>query len=143
MRPGLILVAAFALQRLGHLLGEPRYLTAAERTLRLFWPTLSQSPAGFGSLLPALAEALTPPDIVVLRGPAQDLLGWQRFLGADPCRLVLALPNGLNDLPAALGKPESARAQAWLCRGAACLAPVAGMPALKPLLAFPEKCNAV
>jgi uncharacterized protein YyaL (SSP411 family) len=136
-------VAAFALQRLGHLLGEPRYLTAAERTLRLFWPALAQSPAGFGSLLPTLAEALTPPDMVILRGPAQDLPAWRRFLGADSRRLVLALPNGLDALPAALAKPESARVQAWLCRGAACLAPVAEMPALKPLLAFPEKCNAV
>jgi uncharacterized protein YyaL (SSP411 family) len=31
-------VAAFALQRLGHMLGETRYVGAAERTLRLFWP---------------------------------------------------------------------------------------------------------
>ena len=136
-------VAAFALYRLGHLLGEPRYLTAAERTLRLFWPALTQSPASFGSLLPALAEALTPPDMVILRGPAQDLPAWQRFLGADPRRLALALPNGLGDLPAALAKPESTHVQAWLCRGAACLAPVSGMAMLKPLLAFPEKCNAV
>ena len=136
-------VAAFALQRLGHLLGEPRYLAAAERTLRLFWPSLSQSPAGFSSLLPALAEALTPPDIVILRGPARDLPGWRRFLGADPRRVVLMLPNGLDNLPPALAKPESARAQAWLCRGAICLAPVAEITTLEPLLALTEKCNVV
>ena len=34
-------VAAFALQRLGHLLGEGRYLDAAEKTLRLFWPQIT------------------------------------------------------------------------------------------------------
>ena len=43
-------VAAFALQRLGHLLGEPRYLDAAERALALFYPALAQSPGGLVSL---------------------------------------------------------------------------------------------
>jgi uncharacterized protein YyaL (SSP411 family) len=31
-------IAALALQRLGHLVGEPRYLDAAERALKLFYP---------------------------------------------------------------------------------------------------------
>ena len=35
-------VAAIALQRLGHLIGEPRYLAAAERALRLFYPVLAR-----------------------------------------------------------------------------------------------------
>jgi uncharacterized protein YyaL (SSP411 family) len=111
--------------------------------LRLFWPSLSQSPAGFGSLLPALAETLTPPDIVMLRGPAQGMPAWRYFLGADPRRVVLMLPNGLPALPAALAKPESAVVQAWLCRGSTCLAPVSEQVALRAVLAFPEKCNPV
>jgi uncharacterized protein YyaL (SSP411 family) len=69
-------VAAFALQRLGHLLGEGRYLDAAEKTLRLFWPQIRHSPTGLGSLLGALEEALTPPDIIILRGPALIRSGW-------------------------------------------------------------------
>ncbi|MBK8120423.1 MAG: thioredoxin domain-containing protein [Sulfuritalea sp.] len=120
-------VAAFSLQRLGHLLGEGRYLMAAERTLRLFWPHIRRSPAGFGSLLLALEEALTPPDILILRGPAESLAEWRCALGADPRRLVLALPNGIEDLPGTLAKPESDHVNAWLCRGVTCLAPTANL----------------
>ena len=120
-------IAACALQRLGHLLGEGRYLTAAEKTLRLFWPQIRRSPAGFGSLLLALEEALTPPAIIILRGPADGMADWRRALGADPRRLVLALPNGIPGLPETLAKPESDHVNAWVCRGVTCLAPTANL----------------
>ena len=116
-------VAAFALQRLGHLLGETRYLVAAERTLQLFWPHMSRSPGGFGSLLRALEEALTPPVAIILRGPAVEMANWLCALGADPRRLVLALPNGIAGLPAALAKPESDHVNAWVCQGVTCSTP--------------------
>jgi uncharacterized protein YyaL (SSP411 family) len=120
-------VAAFALQRLGHLLGETRYLDAAERTLQLFWPAMRHSPAGFGSLLRALEEALTPPEIIILRGPIDEMVNWRRTLGADPRRLVLALPKGIAGLPAILAKPESDRVNAWVCRGVTCSSPTANL----------------
>jgi uncharacterized protein YyaL (SSP411 family) len=123
-------VAAFALQRLGHMLGESRYLGAAEKTLQLFWPEIRHSPTGLGSLLGALEEALTPPDIIILRGPAEKLQAAQRVLGADPRRLVLALANGTAELPMTLAKPESDHVNAWLCRGVTCLAPTANIEAL-------------
>jgi uncharacterized protein YyaL (SSP411 family) len=118
-------VAAFALQRLGHLLGETRYLAAAEKNLQLFWPQISRSPGGFGSLLRALEEALAPPEIIILKGPANEMVNWCRTLGADPRRLVLALPQGIAGLPATLAKPESDHVNAWVCRGVTCLAPTA------------------
>ena len=123
-------IAAFALQRLGHLLGEPRYLTAAEKTLRLFWPQISQAPSGFGSLMRALEEALTPPDIIILRGPEDEMAEWRRKLGADPRRLVLSLPNGIAGLPAVLAKPESDHVNAWVCRGVTCSEPTAELKSL-------------
>ncbi len=118
-------VAAFSLQRLGHLLGETRYLAAAEKTLALFWPQLRQSQGGFASMLRALEEMLTPPEIIILRGPAAAMPEWTAALGARPTRMVLALPNGTPDLPAALAKPESAAVNAWRCRGVSCSAPTA------------------
>ena len=119
--------AAWALQRLGHLLGDSRYLTAAEKTLRLFWPQICHSSSGYGSLLFALEEALTPPDILILRGPADQIGEWQHALGADPRRLVLALPNGIPGLPVTLDKPESDHVNAWVCRGVSCLSPTANL----------------
>jgi hypothetical protein len=123
-------IAAVALQRLGHLLGETRYLAAAEKTLRLFWPQIRRSPAGFGSLLLALEEALTPPDIVILRGPAASMAAARRLLGARAQRLVLALPNGIRDLPPTLAKTECDHVNAWVCSGVKCSAPTANLESL-------------
>lgn len=117
-------IAAFALQRLGHMLGHRAYLTSAEKALSVFWPSIGRSAAGFSSMLQTLAEALAPTEIVVLRGPGADLATWRRKLGANPSRMVLALPNGLADLPGTLNKPESDQVNAWLCSGVTCLAPI-------------------
>ncbi|MBN8477285.1 thioredoxin domain-containing protein [Sulfuritalea sp.] len=123
-------VAAFALQRLGHLLGESRYIDAAERALRLYWPQIQHSPNGFGGLLRALEEALQPPANVILRGPPVEVRTWQRALGAAPGRLVLALPNGTRGLPAGLAKAESDHVNAWVCSGVSCSAPIADLDQL-------------
>ncbi|OHC62398.1 MAG: thioredoxin [Rhodocyclales bacterium GWA2_65_19] len=125
-------VAAFALQRLGHLLGDRRYLLAAEKTLSLFWPQMRRSPNGFCSLLLALEEALTPPDIIILRGPREPMKKWREALGANPRRLVLALPNGLRGLPDTLAKAETDQVNAWVCRGVTCLAPTTNLKELIP-----------
>jgi len=127
-------VAARALQQLGHLLGEPRYLEAARRTLALFQPQLRHHPGGCATLARALEEAVTPPPVVVLRGPAEQLPGW-RTHGALPAgSLLLALPNGLDGLPPALAKPESSRVNAWVCRGVSCSEPVGTPAALEQVL---------
>src|SRR5262249_47958418 len=49
-------IAAKALQRLGWLLGEPRYLWAAERTLRAAWPSLATAPLSQVHMSEALQE---------------------------------------------------------------------------------------
>ncbi len=124
-------VAAAALQRLGHLLGEPHYLDAAQRTLEVFAPQLRQP--GCASLLAALTESLAPPTIVLLRGPEVEVGEWQRRLAQEWNGMTLALPNGLA-LPAALAKPESPQANAWVCRGVTCLAPVGDFEALRRII---------
>ncbi|HEX5674741.1 MAG TPA: thioredoxin domain-containing protein, partial [Azonexus sp.] len=125
-------VAAFALQRLGHLLGEPRYLEASARCLRLFHAQLTQQPIAYPTLLAALDEAWVPPRVILLRGPANTLCEWMAALGPKlgARDLLLGLPNGLN-LPAALAKPEAGRATAWICSGTACQPPIhdlSGLP---------------
>ncbi|MBW8369710.1 MAG: thioredoxin domain-containing protein [Thiobacillus sp.] len=124
-------VAAFALQRLGHLLGEARYLDASARCLRLFQTHLTQQPIAYPTLLAVLDEALSPPRVILLRGPAGALREWSAALapklGARD--MVLALRNGL-DVPAALAKPESDRPVAWICSGTACQPPVTDLAAV-------------
>jgi uncharacterized protein YyaL (SSP411 family) len=116
-------VAAFGLQRLGHLLGETRYLAAAERALKLFYPQIAAQPTGFMTFLAVLEEYLEPPQIVILRGPADQVAAWQQALATEyrPATLVLALPNELKSLPGSLGKPAASGVNAWVCQGVICL----------------------
>jgi uncharacterized protein YyaL (SSP411 family) len=116
-------IAALALQRLGHLLGEARYLEAAERTLTLFYPQLAQQPAGFTSQLMVLQEYLTPPQIVILRSALGASAAWLSQLMQHywPGTLILALEGEFTDLPETLAKPSSQGVSAWVCQGVKCL----------------------
>lgn len=124
-------VAAFALQRLGHLLGETRYLDASARCLRVFQAQLTQQPIAYPTLLAVLDESWVPPRVILLRGPAAGLREWTAALmptlGARD--MMLTLPNGL-ELPDALAKPESDRPAAWICSGTACQPPITALSVL-------------
>ncbi len=117
-------VAAYSLQRLGHLIGETRYLKTAERTISLFYPVIQRHSSSCCSLLTALEEALTPPQVVILRGSAENLTGWQEaLLPISAHTMVLAVPSGVPDLPVSLNKPVEVdgAVNAWVCQGVRCL----------------------
>ncbi len=116
-------IAAFALQRLGHLLGEAHYLEAAERTLKLYYPALAQQPMGFMSLMVVLQEYLAPPQIVILRSAPGASAAWRRQLLQHywPGTLIMALEGEFTGLPGTLAKPLSQGVSAWVCQGVTCL----------------------
>jgi uncharacterized protein YyaL (SSP411 family) len=119
-------VAAFVLQRMGYLLGEPRYLEAAERTLRSAWKVVEQYPHAHASLLAALEELLHPTDIVILRGDAAVVEEWRAELAKvyAPRRMLLAIPTDTPGLPEALAsKPAKGECCGYVCRGSTCSAP--------------------
>jgi len=131
-------VAAFALQRLGHLIGEPRYLEAAARALKLFYPAMERQPSGFVSLATALDEHLAPPQTVILRGDGEEIAKWQSTLARTyrPDAMILALPAGLAGLPPVLDKAApAAGVNAWVCRGVSCLPAVGELSGLEQILA--------
>ncbi|MGB8692548.1 MAG: thioredoxin domain-containing protein [Steroidobacteraceae bacterium] len=125
--------AAVVLQRLGYLLGEERYLLAAERCLRAAWPAIAQHPQAHATLLQALEEHLQAPEIVILRGPPALMTAWQQQLAAvyAPRRMVLAIAEDAADLPAALlAKVPLPGGTAYLCRGSSCSPPMASLAEL-------------
>jgi uncharacterized protein YyaL (SSP411 family) len=131
-------IAAFALQRLGHLIGEQRYLAAAERATKLFYPAMERQAGGFVSLATVLEEYLAPPQIVILRGDRAAVTDWQRALARTyrPATLIVGIPAGIQALPAALDKPVAgAPVNAWVCRGVTCLPPIADLGELERVLA--------
>ncbi len=120
-------IAALALQRLGHLLGRPQWLTAAEGTLRAAWRSLTRRPQAHVSMLTALEELLQPPQIILIRGETTVIEEWRRQLARvyAPRRLILAVPADSADLPAALAdKPARGPAVAYVCEGSLCGAPI-------------------
>jgi uncharacterized protein YyaL (SSP411 family) len=120
-------IAALALNRLGCLLGEPRYLESAERAVRSAMPALRRAPWLHCALLDALEEQLAPPEIVIVRGVGRRPAEWARTarLVYAPRRIVLEIPADATGLPAALAekKPPESGARAWICRGTTCLPP--------------------
>ena len=130
-------VAAFALARLGHLVGEPRYLAAAERSVAAFYPSMRHYPGGYASTVMALEELLAPPTIVVLRGPMPQLRPWLQELAPEfrPAALILGIDSVTHDLPDALDKPPApGRVNAYVCIGVTCLEPVSRLEALREAL---------
>ena len=119
-------VAARALMLLGWLGGEAKWLNAADRALRAFYPMATAAPGGCVSLLAALQWHNRPPALAFLRGDSALCQQWQQRAEAEllPDALVFCLPSDVSALPAALQKtsPKSG-ALAHICHGNACLPP--------------------
>jgi hypothetical protein len=120
-------IATQALAKLGWLLGEPRYLTAAARTLRAAWPQLTRTPLALVHMANALEDQLSPHTFVILRGESAIIQQWRGELQRTwrPLVSVIAVPAECAGLPAALAeKPPRGDAVAYLCRGSTCDAPL-------------------
>ncbi len=127
-------VAALALNRLGHWVGDTRYIEAAERTVRAGAESVEKSAAAHCALLTALDEILDPPELVVIRvgddseavgngesstgKPVSGATAWREVAeaGYHPRRMVFT-----PDAGAAVGSAPADKTGAWVCRGHTCL----------------------
>ena len=134
-------VAATVLARLGHLLGDTRYLAAAERVLHAARDGLERFPHAHTTLLVALEEFLDPPEIVVIRAAPGELETWRAraTAGYAPRRLVVAIPDDATDLPALLAdRAPRGSPVAYVCEGHTCDAPITEFDAFHARLAASE-----
>ena len=119
-------IAAVALQKLGHILGEPRYLQAAERTLKAFDSNMANNPAACATLCHALEEFLTPPTLVIIRGEAKQMAAWHDEINQHyyPHHLFFYLgetwDKNKQDLPRTLQRVFTNEVNAWVCKGVVC-----------------------
>ena len=119
-------VAASMLTRLGFLLGETRYLDAAERTLRAAWTGIKDYPQAHMSLVNALEDFLSALQILVVRGEASSAAHWASVLAKlyAPTRMIYAIPNDAQLPPALAAKRQGETTVAYLCSGMTCSAPL-------------------
>ena len=128
--------AVRSLLRLGHLVGDTRYLDGAERTLRAAADALNQYPDACPSLLRALGEFEKPRLQVVVRCTPAHAPHWQAALrdalhgkglapGGDAVDAFIIPPRS-GTLPGVLAARDArdGEATAWICSGLACQAPV-------------------
>lgn len=128
-------VASTALQRLGWILGEERYLRAAERTVRAAWHAMQRYPHAHTQLLATLEDLLDPPDILIVRGSDAEVREWCRELSFRyaPRRYVLGIPAETEGLPAALADKRAHEVTVgYRCRGQTCDAPRHSLEELVP-----------
>ncbi|MGH8174479.1 MAG: thioredoxin domain-containing protein [Rhodanobacteraceae bacterium] len=132
-------VAARALLRLGHLLGEARYLDAAERTLRAGWPILSEMPSACCTMLLALDEFLRPHTHVVIRYQNDDTAAvWRAELAGHASKHLDAylIPNDAAAAHSVLAGHDTTRSVvAYVCEGVSCGAPIGSLDELRIALA--------
>jgi uncharacterized protein YyaL (SSP411 family) len=123
-------IAASSLCRLGYLLGESRYIDAAERTLKAAWAGIQEYPQAHMSLVNALEDFLSSLQILVIRGDQASAAQWAVELGAlyAPARMLFAIPNDAALPPALAAKAASRSTVAYLCTGMTCSAPMANLP---------------
>jgi len=120
-------IAAKVFGRLGHLLGETRYLETAETTLKSIWSGIESMPHGHASLLVALEETLFPYQTIIIRGTEPAITNWQAQSAQPyaPRRFTLTIPAAVNQLPGQLNaRAPQGDAVAYLCKGNTCSAPV-------------------
>jgi len=121
-------IAAWALQRLAHIVGDMRYSDAAERTLQAASESIRQIPYAHNALLLALEETLHPVQIIILRGQGDQLNAWHQACHDSyaPRRICLAIADDSQALPGLLKSRESDNGNmiAYVCDGNACRAPI-------------------
>ncbi|MEE8093961.1 MAG: thioredoxin domain-containing protein [Gammaproteobacteria bacterium] len=137
-------IAARVLLRLGHLVGETRYIEAAERTLRAAWPALQEYPQAHGTLLQTLRAYLSPPEVIVMRGDPDTLVDWQRHANAgyNPGRMSFVIGSAEESLPGLLEeRAPKGDAVAYVCEGTVCRAPVTSLEEFAATLGTPHDAN--
>ncbi len=134
-------IAAKVLGRLGHILGETRYLEAAENTLKSIWAGIRDVPQAHTSLLLALEESLLGFQTVIIRGDGRLLNDWHARAARvyAPSRITLAIPATAAGLPAGLAeRSPGSDVVAYICNGLVCGEPVTELEAFDELLSRTE-----
>jgi len=137
-------IAARVLGRLGQLLGETRYLVAAEDTLKSSWPGIQDMPHAHASLLVALEETLYPLQTIIIRGSDATARKFRALATRPyaPRRQTLTIAENVATLPGLLAeRTAAAQTVAYSCSGHRCGLPIQDADSFKANLSATEANN--
>ena len=133
-------MAAELLLRLAKLTGNEAYRGEAARIFEIMGAAMAQQPTGFGRMLSALDDLLTPSQEVAVVGSLEDartqaLLEEVRRHYLPHTVVALREPDSENPLPLLEGRGlVDGEPAAYVCENYACRLPVTGVEALRQLL---------
>ena len=133
-------MAAELLVRLAKLTGNEDYRAVATRIFQIMDAAMAQQPTGFGRMLSALDDLLTPSQEVAVVGPLGDartqaLLHETRRHYLPHTVLALKEPDSENPLPLLEGRTMvDGQPAAYVCENFSCKLPVTDVEALRHLL---------
>jgi uncharacterized protein YyaL (SSP411 family) len=115
-------IASIALNQLGYLSGQNRYIDAAERNLKAAWQAINQAPISHCTYVSALDNFLNPPNILIIRSQENDHQQWlditkNRYL---PSTLVFAIPSEITPPKSLIDKKAGKNTLAYPCAGYQC-----------------------
>jgi len=120
-------IAVAALTRLGHLIGDMRYLEAAERALGAAAQAIEQTPHAHPTLLCALSDQIQPSETLVIRAELAEFSDWLTVVNKNWrfSRHTYVIPADIEDLPGLLGEHKAQPGGvAYRCLGTHCEAPI-------------------
>ncbi len=123
-------VAMSVFIRLGYLLGEKKYLDAAEQTLQASWEQVRQHPSAHDSVLAGLRSYFNPPTLIILRGEAALIPEWQQEFNKHylPNHACFA-PLDHESLSESINKPvPDSGVIAYICEGSQCQLIISTLP---------------
>jgi uncharacterized protein YyaL (SSP411 family) len=143
--PAAYALAANSLRQLAALIGEVRYMQAADRALSRARPDLERGPMAFAGIVRSLMQARSPIPQVVISGReptrAEELKNWVQSRYSVSCYQLRATEaettHGKQDrpLPGLLAEFRTDQAvSAWVCLGMQCLPPAHTQEDLKKRL---------
>ena len=133
-------MAAELLLRLAKLTGNEEYRGEAARIILIMAAAMAQQPTGFGRMLTALDDLLSPSQEVAVVGSLEDprtllLLEEVRRHYLPHTVLALKEPDSENPLPLLEGRGlVDGEPAAYVCENYACRLPVTGVAELRQLL---------
>ncbi|MCI0517996.1 MAG: thioredoxin domain-containing protein, partial [Woeseiaceae bacterium] len=98
------------------------------------WQAMLEYPHGHATLITALEEYLEHPEIIIVRGDADEIGRWRDAAARlyAPRRLVFAIDASAPGLPGALAdrRPVPGQTVAYRCVGNSCSLPLSSFEAL-------------